>query len=429
LQKHLADFIRDGLMTGSSAIDPKQFRRVLGRWATGVAVMTTIDANGQPKGITVNSFASVSLDPPLVLWSIAKTAQSLSAFRRGCVFAVNFLGQGQQTIAKRFATSGGAKFTDVAYRRAVEGPPLLDGAAASLVCEATEEHEGGDHIVIIGRVVGMVAESLPPLLFVDGAFASVGPQLPAGENDATVVVIGDEVVSGATTDVNGPRIARHLTEAGITVREIIAVPDDIAAIAGAVRRASASRKWVVTSGGLGSTHDDVTAVAIARAFGRELKGNAEALLALQNHHAPSDVPCARLACAQLPDGATALPELVSGACAFRIANVVALPGTVEIVEHLLDRLGAELSGGAPLHEESVKVAMLEEELADSLREIQQKNPAVRIGSYPYYGSVEAHVNVVLRSADKDSLERCRAELAATVDSILTVRRGMGAVRY
>lgn len=412
-------------MTEHPAFDQRQFRRVLGRWATGVAVMTAFDAQGEPKGITVNSFASVSLDPPLVLWSIAKTAQSLGAFRKGAIFAANFLSDDQQAIAKRFATSGGSKFADVAYRRAGDGPPLLENACASLVCEAVEEHEGGDHLIVIGRVKDITTSSLPALLFVDGSFATVGPQRATAKQDATIIVIGDEVVSGAIADVNGPKIARSLGAAGVVVREIVAVPDDVAAISDAVRRASSVRQWVVTSGGLGATHDDVTAFAIAKAFRREIQGNPEALRALQNHHAPAAVPCARLACAQLPEGATALPELVSGACAFRLENVIALPGMSEIVEHLMERIAQEISGGAPLHEDSIKLALLEEDLADTLRQVQLSNPDVRIGSYPYYGSLEAHVNVVLRSTNRNALDRCRAELEGKVTAIFGTR---GSVR-
>jgi molybdenum cofactor synthesis domain-containing protein len=415
-------------MSEPPEFDSRRFRRVLGRWATGVAVMTTIDAHGEPKGITVNSFASVSLDPPLVLWSIARTAQSLGAFRKGCAFAVNFLSDGQQALAKRFATSGGTKFTDVPYRLAAQGPPLLDNSCASLICTATEEHEGGDHIVLIGRVLGMVSTTLPQLVFADGAFAGVGPVMATEKQGASVIVIGDEVVSGMTADVNGPMIARRLAEAGISVREIRVVPDDVTAIADAVRNASAAHEWVFTTGGLGATHDDVTTVAISRAFGRELQGNPEAMAALRNHHAPAAIPCARLSCAQLPAGAIALPELVSGACAFRLENVVALPGTVEIVEHLLDRIVRDLSGGIPLHEESVKLAFLEEELADSLREVQNRNPTVRIGSYPYYGSAEAHVNVVLRSTDRASLERCRSDIEQAASSLARIRDRAGIAR-
>jgi flavin reductase (DIM6/NTAB) family NADH-FMN oxidoreductase RutF len=162
-------------MSGSGAFDAKQLRRVLGRWATGVAVMTTTDARGEPRGLTVNSFSSVSVNPPLVLWSIAKSAQSLDTIGAGCVFVVNVLSHRQRSLAQRFAISGGAKFEGVGYRLSAEGAPILEGSAASLVCEATEEHDGGDHVVIIARVIGMAASAEPPLLFVDGAFSSLGP--------------------------------------------------------------------------------------------------------------------------------------------------------------------------------------------------------------------------------------------------------------
>jgi flavin reductase (DIM6/NTAB) family NADH-FMN oxidoreductase RutF len=133
-------------------VDPSDFKAVLGRWATGVAVVTTRGADGTQIGLTVNSFASVSLDPPLVLFSIGRDAGSFEAFGKVGCFAVNLLRQDQTEVSNRFADPEGERFAVDPTEQWVTGAPILTDALAALDCEIHARHDGGDHVIIVGRV-------------------------------------------------------------------------------------------------------------------------------------------------------------------------------------------------------------------------------------------------------------------------------------
>ena len=159
-----------------ATIDPPSLRSALGRFPTGVTVITTIDAAGEPIGLTANSYNSVSLDPPLVLWSLAKTALSMPAFSQCQAFAIHVLGADQQELAQRFATRGADKFAQLETRPGFGGVPVLDGCVAHFECELAQRIEGGDHVIFLGRVMHFEAGDQEPLVFHRGAFARVAPQ-------------------------------------------------------------------------------------------------------------------------------------------------------------------------------------------------------------------------------------------------------------
>jgi 3-hydroxy-9,10-secoandrosta-1,3,5(10)-triene-9,17-dione monooxygenase reductase component len=149
----------------------RSFRVALGRFATGVTVVTTTDARGNDVGVTANSFNSVSLDPPMVLWSLARTSRSVDAFMRSDYFAVHVLSSSQHEVSARFARSGVNKFEDFDVERGLGGIPLLHDCSARFQCRRAFIHEGGDHLIIIGKVEAFDHTDRPPLVFHGGTYA------------------------------------------------------------------------------------------------------------------------------------------------------------------------------------------------------------------------------------------------------------------
>ena len=151
--------------------DSRQFRTALGSFATGVTIVTTRAADGQPIGLTANSFNSLSLDPPMVLWALAKSSKSLPAFAAAEHFAVHILAADQQDLANRFATRGADKFGGVPTTPGERtGAPLVDGACVHIECKMHERRPAGDHAVLIGEVVGGAHGEHAPLLYHSRAF-------------------------------------------------------------------------------------------------------------------------------------------------------------------------------------------------------------------------------------------------------------------
>jgi flavin reductase (DIM6/NTAB) family NADH-FMN oxidoreductase RutF/DNA-binding MarR family transcriptional regulator len=154
---------------GNPAIDRRGFRQCLGQFATGVTVMTA-ETGGHRAGVTANSFSSVSLDPPLILWSISKTSRSFQAFAEARHFAVNILGQDQIRLSQIFSSSEADKFAEVEWSIGRHGSPVLDGVTALLECEREAVYEGGDHLIIVGRVLRFATFEGEPLIFAQGKY-------------------------------------------------------------------------------------------------------------------------------------------------------------------------------------------------------------------------------------------------------------------
>ena len=157
-------------------IDPQQLRRALGSFVTGVTVVTACNGGGEPIGLTVNSFNTVSLEPPLVLWSLSLRAASLDAFVKASHFAVNVLAGDQAAISETFAKTGGDKFASVAWQSGPANVPLLEGTAASFTCRNATRHPGGDHLIFIGEVIAFEQHSRAPLAYANGRYI----ELPGG---------------------------------------------------------------------------------------------------------------------------------------------------------------------------------------------------------------------------------------------------------
>lgn len=153
-------------------MDPIALRNALGQYATGVAVVTTLDREGRPTGLTVNSFASVSLDPPLVLWSLALTSACVPAFDACGHFAISVLTVDQVALSNRFATNGIDKFEGVEWAPGLGGVPIIAGAGAVFECVAEARHAGGDHTIFIGRVERFSHGESQPLIFHAGRYCA-----------------------------------------------------------------------------------------------------------------------------------------------------------------------------------------------------------------------------------------------------------------
>lgn len=153
--------------------DSKAFRNALGQFATGVTIVTALDAEGKKVGMTANSFSSVSLDPMLVLWSIAKTSKAFTAFTEAQQFAIHILCTEQKSLSGQFASNCDDRFCNVPHHDGLGGVPILDDYSAVFQCETESRYEGGDHIIIVGRVVAFDNRGKSPLIFHAGRYADL----------------------------------------------------------------------------------------------------------------------------------------------------------------------------------------------------------------------------------------------------------------
>lgn len=174
-----------------TTIDSRALRHALGSFATGVTIVATRNNDGQDIGVTANSFNSVSLDPPLVLWSLSRKSLSLPSFQQSPYFAVHVLSADQDNLSQLFATQGANKFRDLAVERGFGEVPLIDGCAAVFQCRTAFSYDAGDHIIFVGEVLAFAAFRRPPLLFHAGSYAlAVEKKAPLG-NDQTAAAATD----------------------------------------------------------------------------------------------------------------------------------------------------------------------------------------------------------------------------------------------
>ncbi|MET4036733.1 flavin reductase family protein [Bradyrhizobium barranii subsp. apii] len=158
------------LASDSSPIDPRDFRNALGTYGTGVTIITAMAADGKPYGITCNSFASVSLNPPLVLWSLGFYSSSLPVFQNASHFAVHILGTSQQALANKFAKSSEDKFAGVDWTPGLGNAPVLAESVANFQCRSVNRYYGGDHVIFLGAVEAYAYSAKEPLLFARGRY-------------------------------------------------------------------------------------------------------------------------------------------------------------------------------------------------------------------------------------------------------------------
>jgi molybdenum cofactor synthesis domain-containing protein len=237
----------------------------------------------------------------------------------------------------------------------------------------------------------------------------------AGEGvTAGLLVIGDEILSGRTKDRNIGYIAEYLTNIGIDLREVRVVPDieeDIVAALNALRR---RYTYVFTTGGIGPTHDDITADCVAKAFGVPIDHDPRAVALLRERFAGTgDLNEARMRMARIPAGADLIPNKVSTAPGFRIGNVFVMAGVPAIMQAMLDEVAPLLKTGKRMLSESVRADLREGDIGTELGEIAKRHPGVSIGSYPFFDEKRGpNTNVVIRARDPDRLADAKAEVEA-----------------
>ena len=156
-------------------IDPRDFRRALGCFPTGVAIVTTLTRDKAPLGLTISSFNSVSMEPPLILWSLGLTAASLPVFRDNAGFVINVLSADQAELPKIFSSPVEDRFCNVDWHPGIGGRPVIDGAAAVFECRTYARYDGGDHEIIVGEVLDFTANDHVPLVFGKGRLAPLHP--------------------------------------------------------------------------------------------------------------------------------------------------------------------------------------------------------------------------------------------------------------
>ncbi len=218
---------------------------------------------------------------------------------------------------------------------------------------------------------------------------------------AAVLVIGDEILSGRTPDRNIHYIAEHLTRVGIRLKEVRVVADAEEAIVGAVNELRARYTYLFTTGGIGPTHDDITADAIAKALGVGIGADARALDLLHAYFAKRQIEAtpARLRMARIPHGASLIRNAISVAPGFMIGNVIVLAGVPDVMQVMLDDVTPRLATGAKMQTATIKLQRAEGEVADLFAAHQQAFPDVAMGSYPSFSEGRVSTQLVLRSTD------------------------------
>ena len=221
--------------------------------------------------------------------------------------------------------------------------------------------------------------------------------------NAGVIVIGNEILSGRTQDLNISYIGKRLEGLGIILSEVTIIPDIENDIINKVKAYSERYDYVFTTGGIGPTHDDITTVSIAKAFNVNVVRNKDAANRMEKHYQHSNLSEARLKMADIPEGAILINNHVSGAPAFQINNVFVLAGVPEIMRSMFDSLIEHLVSGPAILTSSVCTNLTESKLANGMSKIQEGCQAVSIGSYPFFKQGNLGVNIVLRSTDKGLL--------------------------
>jgi molybdenum cofactor synthesis domain-containing protein len=235
---------------------------------------------------------------------------------------------------------------------------------------------------------------------------------------AAVLVIGDEILSGRTKDKNIGYIAEYLTAIGIDLREVRVVPDVESEIVTAVNALRGRYDHVLTTGGIGPTHDDITADAVAKAFGVAIDFDPRAVAILSERYGKADLNEARMRMARMPAGAELIVNPISKAPGFSIGNVHVMAGVPAIMQAMLDGLAARLPTGRKMLSRSVPAGMGEGRIAKPLADIQNAFPDVSIGSYPTFEpEIGFTTTLVLRSRDEARLAAAEAAVKAMVEAV------------
>ena len=227
---------------------------------------------------------------------------------------------------------------------------------------------------------------------------------------AGIIIIGNEVLSGRTKDINTSTIALWLNSLGIEVKEVRVIPDVEKIIIDNVNEFRKKFNYIFTTGGIGPTHDDITAESITKAFNLEYGFHKEAFSILENYYKPGEFTEGRQKMAKMPTSAKLILNPSSGAPGFYVENVFCLPGVPSILKSMLGGLNNVLVGGDPVLSKTLNLRTVESEIAKSLTEVQNQNNDVEIGSYPFFRAGKLGVSIVLRSTDKKKIDKCNDQI-------------------
>ena len=236
---------------------------------------------------------------------------------------------------------------------------------------------------------------------------------------AAILVIGDEILSGRTQDKNIHHIAKWLADYAIDLCEVRVVRDDEAQIITAIQSLKQSYRYVFTTGGIGPTHDDITADCVAKAVGKELYLHPEAYNRLLAHYGEADFTTARQRMARVPKGAKLIDNPVSIAPGFEIDGIFVMAGVPKIMQAMLEGLHGRLQAGAKIYSDYITLYYPESAIADALAALQDRHDGLSVGSYPFFKFEEQRggVQVVMRARQKDSVVAAYADISAVADSL------------
>ena len=228
--------------------------------------------------------------------------------------------------------------------------------------------------------------------------------------NAAIIIIGNEILSGRTKDINTSTIATWLNQLGVRVQEVRVIPDVEAIIVSTINKVRKKYNYVFTTGGIGPTHDDITAQSISKAFGARYGKHKEAYKILEDYYKKNEFNEGRKKMAWMPVNARLILNPTSGAPGFVMENVFCLPGVPSILQSMLRALNNEISGGKPIISYTINLRTVESEIAKSLTFVQDKNKDVEIGSYPFFRAGKSGVAIVIRSVEQSKIDICNAQI-------------------
>ena len=233
--------------------------------------------------------------------------------------------------------------------------------------------------------------------------------------NAAIIIIGNEILSGRTQDTNTSTLALWLNSLGVKVQEVRVIPDIEDVIVNTINKVRKINNYVFTTGGIGPTHDDITAKSISKAFNVKYEVNKEAYKILENYYKPREFNEGRQKMSWTPANAKLILNPTSGAPGFIIDNVYCLPGVPSILKSMLGGLKNVISGGKPIISHTINLRTVESEIAKSLTTVQENNKDVEIGSYPFFRAGKVGVSIVIRSDDKSKIEVCNSQILEFVN--------------
>ena len=227
---------------------------------------------------------------------------------------------------------------------------------------------------------------------------------------AAIIVIGNEILSGRTQDVNVSFLAKWLNELGVRVGEVRIIEDNEKVIIDTIKKVKNNFKYIFTTGGIGPTHDDITSKSIAKTFKLSFGYHKEAYDILEKYYKPGEFNEGRKKMAMIPKGAKLIYNPSSGAPGFIVKNVFCLPGVPSILKSMVYGLNNQIVGGKKILNKTVSVHTVESEIAKSLQDVQNRFKNVEIGSYPFFRFGKIGVSIVLRSTEKKQIDECYKQI-------------------